>query len=248
MHGDNSAAEAHVTRVQMNNPLTSDQPIIELTVEHRQPAVVSLPLGATRRRPVLIAVHGRDDTAAPHCEMWRSIVGDRAFVVCPTGVPSAVLPGTFTYDDHQALADEIDAGIAALRARFPEHVDDGPLVYAGFSLGSFHGVRVVNKDPGRTPRVVLIEGGHDPWDDATIAAFARGGGLRVLFVSGQEIHEERSQRVASELGEAGVAARAVYAEGAGHVYTGFVRDRLAEMFDWVIEGDDRWKSERLPHL
>ena len=78
--------------------------------------------------------------------MWRGIVNDRAFVVCPTGIASKSLPGAFTYASHDALSDEIEDAVAALRAKYPDHVDEGPLVYSGFSLGSYQGVRVVSKE------------------------------------------------------------------------------------------------------
>lgn len=222
--------------------LESEQSIVELPVEGRRAAIVSLPVGANAKKPILVAAHGRDDVPQPLCEMWGGIVGDRAFVLCPTGVPSANRPGAFTYASYEALSDEIDDALRALRAKYPAHADDGPIVYSGFSLGSFQGVRVVNKAPERTPRVILIEGGHDPWNEELISSFADGGGQRVLFVTGQEINEQRSRKVASELQSAGIGARVVHAEGAGHVYTGLVRERIAEAFDWVVEGDDRWKK------
>lgn len=228
-------------QVMEQKKLESDQPIIELPVTKRRAAFVSVPLGATEKKPVLVAAHGRDDYPQPLCEMWRGIVGDRAFVVCPTGVPSQNLPGAFTYDTFEALSDEIDDALQALRAKYPDFADEGPIVYSGFSLGSYQGVRVVNKDPDRTPRVILIEGGHDPWNEGLISSFADGGGQRVLFVTGQAINQQRSERVAGELQKAGIGARVVHAEGAGHVYTGPVRERIAEAFDWVVEGDDRWK-------
>ncbi len=223
-------------------PLESDQSIVELPVRGRRAAFVSLPVGATSKRPILVAAHGRDDVPRPLCEMWRGVVGERAFVVCPTGVPSANLAGTFTYASFDALSDEIDDALAALREKYPAHADEGPIVYAGFSLGSFLGVRVVSGAPSRMPRVILIEGGHDPWTDERIAAFSDGGGQRVLFVTGLAINEQRSREVVSELQSAGIGARVVHAEDAGHVYTGPVRERLAEAFDWVVEGDDRWKK------
>lgn len=222
--------------------LSGDQPITELAVDGHKPAVLSLPLGATSKKPVLVAAHGRDDVPEPLCEMWRGVVGERAFVVCPRGIASQTKPGSFTYASHEALSEEIEAAVAALRAKYPDHVDGGPLVYSGFSLGSFQGVRVVSGDPANTPRVVLIEGGHDPWNDDLIQAFADGGGQRVLFVTGQAVNQQRSERVAKELADAGIAARVVHAEGAGHVYTGEVRDRIAEAFDWVVDGDERWKK------
>jgi hypothetical protein len=225
-----------------HKPLESDQPLTQLPIDNRKPAWLSVPIGATHKRPILVAAHGRDDYPQPLCEMWRGIVGDRAFVVCPTGIPSQNLAGAFTYASHDALSDEIEDAVGALRAKYPDHVDDGPIVYSGFSLGSYQGVRVVSKDPSTTPRVILIEGGHDPWNDDLIQNFADGGGQRVLFVTGQAINQQRSERVAKELTDAGIASRVVHADGAGHVYTGEVRERIAEAFDWVVEGDDRWKK------
>jgi hypothetical protein len=221
--------------------LESERPIVDLPIEGRRAAVVSLPLGAAGPRPVLVAAHGRDDLAEPLCETWRKIVNDRGFVLCPRGIPSTTKPGSFTYASDQALHDEIADGLEALRAKWPEHVDVGPVVYSGFSLGSYQGVRVVSREPERTPRVVLIEGGHDPWTSEMITAFADGGGDRVLFVTGQATNFDRSRRVARELEQAGIASRVVHAEGAGHVYTGEVFDRLVEAFPWVVEGDARWQ-------
>lgn len=220
--------------------LESDRPVVDVPIEGRKPAVVALPVGATGKKPVLVAAHGRDDNAEPLCDMWRGVVGERGFVLCPRGIPSQNRPGSFTYASHTELANEIDDAVAALRAKYPDHVDEGSLVYAGFSLGSFQGVRVVASDPQKTPRVVLIEGGHDPWSDDLIESFADGGGQRVLFVTGQQTNYDRSRRVAKELEQAGIASRVVHAEGAGHVYTGDIEARVREAFDWVVEGDARW--------
>lgn len=221
--------------------MTAAAAIADLPVPSHAAAVAVLPLGATSKRPVLVAAHGRDDLVEPLCETFGSVVQARGFVVCSCGDRSSVRPGAWTWRDEDALADELDAAFQALRARFPDHVDDGPLVFAGFSLGSFHGVDVVTRAPERTPRVVLIEGGHDPWNADRVSRFAERGGQRVLFVTGQAVNEARSRRAASELTEAGVGARVVHVEGAGHVYSGEVRDRMAEAFDWVVEGDERWR-------
>jgi predicted esterase len=188
---------------------------------------------------LLVASHGRDDVPEPLCAMWTRVVGERAFVLCPRGIDSAVRPETFTFESPEALSAEIEDAVASLRARFPDRVSEGPSVYAGFSLGAFYGVRVVARAPREMPRVVLIEGGHDSWDARTVASFADGG-ERVLFVSGQRENLERSVRVARELERAGVRTRIEHAESAGHVYVGEVEARLRDAFAWVVEGDPRW--------
>src|SRR5262245_33463782 len=56
--------------------------MMSLPVEGHNPAVVSVPRGATGRMPVLVATHGAGDRAEWHCEIWRDIVGNRGFVLC----------------------------------------------------------------------------------------------------------------------------------------------------------------------
>lgn len=182
-------------------------------------------------KPVLCAVHGRDDVPEPLAAMWARVLGDRAHIVCPRGIPSTVKPGTFTFASPEALALEVERSLPR---------GCGSIVYAGFSLGAFYGVRVIARDPRTMPRAILIEGGHDSWDAATVRAFGGGGGERVLFVTGQAENLERSQRVSRELASAGVLTRIEHAEGAGHVYTGEVEARIRDAFAWVVEGDPRW--------
>jgi hypothetical protein len=182
-------------------------------------------------KPVLCAVHGRDDLSEPLAAMWRRVLDHRAHIVCPRGVPSLAKPGTFTFASPEALALEIEALLPA---------DCGSIVYAGFSLGAYYGVRVIARDPRKTPRAILIEGGHDSWDESTVRTFAEGGGERVLFVTGQAENLERSQRVSRELARRGILTRIEHAEGAGHVYTGEVEARVRDAFDWVVAGDPRW--------
>ncbi len=221
-------------------PLEADDPVSELFVPGHLPAVAVVPIGATGPRPVVVAAHGQHDRPEPICETLRIAVDGRAFVVCPRGIASEAREGAFTYASADALADEVHASLRALRRAWPDHVDPGPIVYAGFSLGAYHGVRRVTRDPSRTPRVILIEGGQDPWTDDRVRAFVEGGGARVLFATGQDVNEARARAAARTLDEAGAAARVIHVDGAGHVHDGELGLRIAESFDWVVEGDARF--------
>jgi predicted esterase len=53
-------------------------------------SVVSVPSGATRALPVIVAVLGIGDNPEDQCKAWRDIVGTRAFVLCPRGAPNMV--------------------------------------------------------------------------------------------------------------------------------------------------------------
>ncbi len=146
-------------------------------------AVVSVPLGATSPRSVVVAAHGRNDRPEWACGEWRGITEAGPFILCPHGVPADAPPGRgLAFAGVERTRHEIDAGLAALRARFGAYVTDGPMIYAGFSLGAILGVSVVADDPGRFPIAVLGEGGQEQWTPARVASFSGGGGQRVLFV------------------------------------------------------------------
>ena len=53
-------------------------------------AVLVSPVGATRPMPLVVAVLGIGDTPESQCAMWRELVGQRAFVICPRFTPHLV--------------------------------------------------------------------------------------------------------------------------------------------------------------
>ncbi|WP_437992327.1 hypothetical protein [Sorangium sp. So ce145] len=225
-------------------PLRADAPFVELPVEGFPSAVVSVPIGATARRPVLIASHGNYDRPEWQCQVWRDIAGDGVFVLCPRGVARPDSPSAsdvrFTYESNARLEQEIEAGLAALRARFPEHVDPGAVLYTGFSLGAIMGSAIAARRAALFPRLVLVEGGHDKWTPATAKAFADGGGQRVLFVCAQAGCGGAAAAAAARLEKAGVLTRVARSKEAGHRYDGPVAEETRRALDWLIDGDPRW--------
>jgi pimeloyl-ACP methyl ester carboxylesterase len=146
----------------------------------------------------------------------------------------------FTYSNNESLEGEIRAGLAALRARFPDHVGDGPVLYTGFSLGAIMGVSIIARDPALFPRAVLVEGGHDKWTPKIAAEYVRGGGVRVLFACGQAGCPATAKRPAALLEKEGAAAKIVQGKGAGHSYDGAVAREVKAALPWVVEGDGRF--------
>ncbi|HEU4537134.1 MAG TPA: hypothetical protein VFS00_23595, partial [Polyangiaceae bacterium] len=223
-------------------PLTGG-PFAPLPVEGFAAAVVSLPTGATGPRPVVVAAHGNYDTPEWQCRVWRATVGDRGFVLCPRGVPRRDSPARddirYEYASGAALEKELDAALAALGRAFAGYVDAEGIVYTGFSLGANMGTGIVRRRPERFPRVVLTEGGST-WAPAAAAAFAKGGGARVLWACGQPGCVQASERSAAALAKAGLGGRVVYAKGAGHTYGPPVSDQIHAAFAWLVEGDSRW--------
>ena len=198
------------------------------------------------RRPVVVAAHGNSDGPQWMCPLWRGTAGGDVFVLCPRGIVradnKAKAPGEtrYTYANAAALEAEVNAGLEALRQRFGAYIAEGPIIYAGFSLGASLGVPVVLRDPRRYSRLVLTEGGE--WTPAAARSFAQGGGQRVLFACGQASCVSAANRHAALLEKVGVATRVVHAVGAGAINHGEVADRTRENLPWLVEGDERWKD------
>lgn len=144
--------------------------------------------------------------------------------------------------DLATLDREVSAGLSALKARYGAHVAEHDVVYAGFSRGAFLGASLAARYPDRFARLVLIEGGHSPWQSQTAASFAKGGGKRVLFVCGQPSCVEDAESAAATLRSQRVETRIVHGSGEGHGYRKQVKEELRRSFDWVTEGDPRWRQ------
>ena len=110
-----------------------------------QTAMVSMPQGATERRPVMIAVHGGGDRPDWACGEWRGVTNAYPFIVCPQGSP----PGSdrFAWGSTAQIQKIIDLALPALRARFSDYMAEGPMLYAGFYAGVIYGAGVVRANP-----------------------------------------------------------------------------------------------------
>jgi len=213
----------------------------------------------------VVAVLGIGDTPEEQCAVWRELVGRRAFVLCPRGLPHYVVPGEKDEDDDKPgeqpepqpdtkpvqvgfympdvvrLEKEITASVAALKAKYPQYANDKELLYVGFSRGAFLGPQLAAKKPDRFQRLVLIEGGQTGWTDEAANAFAKGGGKRVLFACGQQGCVDDSLTAAGTLGRRKIDTKTVFGQGEGHGYKRQVKDELKKHIDWVVEGDPAWK-------
>ncbi len=242
-------------------------------------AVLVSPVGATRPMPLVVAVLGIGDTPESQCAVWRELMAQRAFILCPRFTPHFVsvqpasetnpapgLLGLLGLQGNEApepdpnagkvvqsgfrptevpeVEREIDAAVAALRKTFPKHVASGPALYIGFSRGAFLGASLIAKTPAKYPRAILIEGGQSAWTDASAAAYAKGGGKRVLFACGQPSCVAESDPAVQLLTRANVTTRVVHGEGEGHGYTGPVKEQLRQALAWVVDGDAAWKAQR----
>jgi pimeloyl-ACP methyl ester carboxylesterase len=219
------------------------QSFTTLEVDGFRPAVVFEPkLGVkeTTKRPVVVALHGNYDRPEWQCEVWKGVVGESAFILCPRGVPRSDAPAAadrWTWNGLAATEREVDAAVASLMTRYSGHLHDGPLVLVGFSLGATMAARLATRRPERYPRAVLVEGGSDVWTLAVARRFLKGGGARILAACGQADCFPRFRKLDWAFKKAGLPFRVVGSKRAGHTYDGEVASAVAENWDWLIEDE-----------
>lgn len=226
-------------------PAIAPEPLFtNLSIPGFPEAVVSVPNGATTRRPVVVVLHGSGDRPDWNCDAWRHITGARGFVLCPRGTydPRESTPGDarYTHRGGTYLHRHVDLGLEALAARFDSYVDTDRPVLAGFSLGATEVAQLAVADPARFPRVALVEGGHAVWTDATAQAFASKGGRRVLFACGSPWCAPLAKAAATLLARRGIEARVVYAV-VGHTNDRPLQEAIMREIAWFLAEDSRWK-------
>jgi pimeloyl-ACP methyl ester carboxylesterase len=198
------------------------------------------------KRPVVVALHGNFDRPEWNCEVLPSLVQGRAWILCLRGIPRKDAPrewDRWTYPGRARVMKEIKAGLAALQAKFPGRVDvEGPILLAGFSLGSIYSARYAVGDPSRFPRLYLVEGSHKVWTRKAMRRFARKGGKAVVFGCGRRGCGAQSRRICRGLKRLKVRCWEVTVPGLGHSYTDPLPGKALPLFNKMIADDPRWGS------
>jgi pimeloyl-ACP methyl ester carboxylesterase len=215
-----------------------------LPVAGHPDAWLSLPTGATSRRPVVVAIHGARDRADRQCRDWRHATSEYPFILCPKRWFDAETNRSdprYADNGEGRLLAYIDDALEALAARYPHYADTTNPLLAGFSLGAAQVTALAVQFPSRFPRVALVEGATRAWSQARVSAFLQGGGQRVLFGCGQEGVKKTAERVAKRLADVGLAAHVVFVN-VGHRFAPRLEDAVRDELPWLLEGDDRWPA------
>jgi hypothetical protein len=225
--------------------LRSSAAVVDLPVAGFGDAVVSVPVGATEKRPVVVALHGYRFRPDWECRNARELFGNRAFVLCPRGVKAPATPGDrqerFTFRGIDDVQKEIAAGLSALSAAYPGYVDTDSRVFYGHSLGAYLGVMITLRDPQKWPLAIFHEGGFG-WSVETARAFKKRGGKRVVLACGTKECAAGAKISVRALEAGGVGAKLVDSQESGHHNFGPIIDEIADAVPWLIEGDSRFGS------
>ncbi len=160
-------------------PLAASTSSVPLAVAGFGDAVLSAPSGATSPAPVLVAVLGIGDTPESQCAVWRDLIGQRAFVLCPRGRPHLV------FEDSGAGRAEPSDGTAAPEGAEVEngepHADSRRTVQVGFYPSDAEAVE--REVAAGLAALRARHGAHVSAGPAVYAGFSRGAFLGAVVTA-----------------------------------------------------------------
>ena len=172
------------------------------------------------------------------CSEWHATTAGYLWVLCPQGTP---LRTAYAWGSAEQIATLAFESRAAIRARYPAYVAEGPLLYGGFSQGASLASSVVAAHPGDFDRVVMVEAGHTPLSaPAVIYGLHKGEvGRAILSCSTQGCASFASALVAAAHSR-GFDLAINDAGRRGHVFDGPVMQTLGDKMISLVAGDPRY--------
>lgn len=220
------------------------QPLFD--AEGKLVAKFSPPLGATDRRPLVVALHGGGDAPEYACGEWRGSFGSWPFILCPYG--AKVGKNLYGWSSGSAARKALEHAVEVLAQQYPQHLDLRDPVLTGFSLGAMVAPATL-ATPGRVfPAAVLVEGYAK--DFSAYPKRMEAGGLeRILFVDSQGINAERGKAAQRALErDTGVRARAIYIGHMGHGFFPKTVEGVRKGLGELLAGLPAWQNYPYPPI
>lgn len=216
--------------------------LLELRDGKEKLGVVSVPLGARERRPVLIAIHGGSERPERACAAWRSVMDAYAFVVCPRG-----FGGKESALGWRTAADttgRIERALGAAKQIFGSWIlETSSYVLVGFSMGGSQVALVARSDPHRYRRIVVGDSAHDPAPANTFSrTWVDGGGERAIFLCTTSGCEPSLRSAARKVAASGAPARLNVAPTQVHGLSELAVQSMRRDWPWLVEGAEGWAS------
>ncbi|MGC4069507.1 MAG: hypothetical protein QM784_33605 [Polyangiaceae bacterium] len=215
--------------------------LVELARHGQTEDVVTLPLGTTELRPVVVAVHGAGDNPNWACGGWRIGVESFAFVACPGGLPMGAK--IFGWSGTQSIRTAVERTLSELRARFGSYWFDGPMIYAGFSQGAILAAPFLVENAARFPVAAIAEGGYDYIADPKFAHdYRAAGGTRIMLLCGTGPCFTTARRAQTVLEKAGLVVIVAGDHLSGHNLNERMQNALRKEWSNLVEGLPGWAS------
>ena len=246
--GATATAVATATATDTATATATEVRRVQLALPHYAPSLVVEPPSDGRARPLVVVTHGAGGRAEPHCERYAARVRGRAWVLCLRGKPiDALRPEEergYYYPHHRALADELAEAVGAIAARYGARVDVTQALYAGYSQGATMGLLALLErgESGAFSSVLFVDGGYGDWSESVARGLAARGIRRVAVVCGQERCAEAMRARLRSAERGGLTMRVEHARGAGHTDGGAVAGLADGAFEWLVEGDARYRE------
>ncbi|WP_394829776.1 hypothetical protein [Pendulispora albinea] len=146
-------------------------------------AVVTVPLGATEPRPLMLAVHGAGDRPEWACGGWRLGTNAYPFIVCPRGTPLG--SNSYAWSSWQQIERIALSALDHVRRRFGAYIAEGPVAYAGFSQGATAAAPLLLRHASDFHPIILAEGAYASTTSADFArSLANHGARTIILVCG----------------------------------------------------------------
>jgi len=222
-------------------PLEGDW-VQRIAITKTETAYIGVPIGARDKRAIFVGVHGAGDRPDWSCSEWMATLAYWAFVVCPQGVTHPADKNAFVWGSAQAIADQAERGVRALKERYGEYIDDSsPLIYGGWSQGATLASQVIALKKGSYDRVVLVEVGHTPLDPAATAqSFVANGIKRAVVSCSSPNCRGFAQTFEAAAKRRGLPTKTNDVGNRGHWFDEPVFRTLSPKLVWLVEDEPRY--------
>ena len=180
------------------------------------------PKDHSKKSPLLIALHGNQNTAEGTLPFWRTSV-DNGFVLAVPQSSQAMFKGAFVWDDLEVSFHDVKACYENLKSEVDFDVQS--VVLAGHSMGGLIAIQMALT--GDLPvRGLGVNGpalpfGDEPDELDKLLPSAQERGLRIYFIVGEkdtDIEQDAIRAFAEKMKSVGIPCELEIVSGATHDY------------------------------
>lgn len=188
--------------------------------------------------PLLIALHGNQQSAQKTLPFWNPAIDAGAALVVPQS-EQAMFKGAYIWDELETSFRQVKACFDSVKKRI--EFDPGRVVLAGHSMGGLTAIQMAMT--GELPvRGFIANGPALPFEDAPeeldkAVAFAREKGLRAYFIMGEndvDIEQDAVRAFSGKMKSAGIPCELEIVPGATHEYSSNYDTALLRALKFIV--------------